>query len=107
MRYKAGFGTQWGGKFFLGRALLPAVPSCRPHRPVWQIEVGPNPLNFSKPCVLASTSSPIESVLLGQGNVSQAIVAAQLDCTQRYDEPSCSKDLVGPTCSWGRGPRAI
>lgn len=34
--------------------------------PEYDLEVAPNPLNFSKPCVLASSSSPVESVFLGE-----------------------------------------
>jgi hypothetical protein len=101
-------GGAWPARLHPGAlARLPArTPRCpvSPHLPPTpKLEVAPNPLNFSKPCVLASTSSPIESVLLGHGNVSQAVVAAQLECTQRFDEPSCTKGLVRASGRAARG----
>jgi len=44
--------------------------------------------------VLASTASPIESVYIGSGELSKSVVAAQQECSQRFDDPSCSKQQV-------------
>lgn len=62
-----------------------------------QNEVLPNPLNLSKPCVLASGTSPVESVMLGAGPLSKDVVAAQLECSQRSEEAVCTKDQVRRT----------
>jgi hypothetical protein len=68
-----------------------------------QDEVLPNPLNLSKPCVLASTNSPIESVMLGTGLLSKSIIVAQLACSQRSEVATCTKDTVrrsDPALAW-------
>lgn len=60
----------------------------------YDVAVAPNPLNFSKPCVLAATASPVESVFLGGGALSKAVVGAQRECAALGDAGACEKGQV-------------
>lgn len=61
--------------------------------PEYDSEVVTNPLNFSKPCVLAATTAPVESLFIGHGSFASAVMDMQADCANYTDEASCSQDL--------------
>jgi hypothetical protein len=60
----------------------------------YDAEVGPNPLNFTKPCVLLTTSSPVETVYLGPGTLTGDTLAAQKACAKHSANAGCTAEAV-------------
>jgi hypothetical protein len=66
-----------------------SIPNCH-WLPEYDIEVLPNPLNFSKPCHLKTTTSPVENVFLGPSAMTKGALEAQKQCAEAADKATCS-----------------
>ena len=74
-----------------------AIPKCN-WLPQYDAEVLPNPLNFSKPCHLKTTTSPVENVFLGPSALTKGALEAQKQCDEAVDKAICSqKQFTVPT----------
>jgi hypothetical protein len=60
----------------------------------YDAEVGPNPLNFTKQCVLRTTISPVETVYLGPGTLTGDTLAAQKACAAHSANTECTAGVV-------------